>query len=227
LFLKRHKIHKIIYLMVDRTTEFTEVTKSPVNYDYPILIADEISKLENISLIWPSSIFCKDENIVKNQPYLLSQNLAFEILKDSLLQRRGSVARLFLPQIYGSEIYRKHQPFLYKVRDLIRTQDDVILINGKSTFRNFIHEYDISRVLADSKTWIDKIEVQCLFEDNMSWFEITEIMRKSYKSKSQIYDQTSQTVVLPEYRYFNSDTLNVSKRYNLTSFESAIEMGLF
>ena len=165
--------------------------------------------------------------MVGKNPYLLSQNLAFQKIKDIEIKNNKNIARLFLPQIYGGEIYRKHQPFLYKVKDLIRSQNEVILTNGKSTFRNFIHEYDVYRVIDDSKSWINQHEVKCLFEENMSWFEIAEMLKKSYKSESKIYDQTSHSIVIPEYSYFDSDTLNVSKQYNLSSFDRAIEMGLF
>ena len=227
MYIEHNNIQRVVYLMVDRTTKVSEVTKSKINYIFPILIAKAISTLKDVTFIWPSSIFCKDENMVQNHPYLLSQNLAFEEIKENKLQDKKSTARIFFPQIYGSENYRKHQPFLYKVRDLIRTEEDVVLTNGKSSFRNFIHEYDVSRVLADSENWINETEVKCLFEESMSWFEIAETIRKSYKSLSQIYDQTNHSVVIPEYSYFNSDTLNVGKQYKLTSFQSAIETGQF
>jgi hypothetical protein len=226
-FLARNSIHKIIYLMVDRTTKVIEVTESKINYTLPILIAGVISKIEDISFVWPSSIFCEDKIMVEKNPYLLSQNLAFQVITDTGIKSNKNIARMFLPQIYGSENYRKHQPFLYKVRDLIRSQNDVILTNGKSTFRNFIHEYDVYRVIDDSKNWISQNEVKCLFEENLSWFEIAEMIKKSYKSESKIFDQTSHSAGIPEYRYFDSDTLNVSKQYNLSSFDRAIEMGLF
>lgn len=226
-FLEYNNVQKVIYLMVDRTTEFNEITKSKINYMFPIQIAKVISKFEDISFIWPSSIFCEDQTMVEKHPYLSSQNLAFELIKEIKLKDNKRIARIFLPQIYGGEIYRKHQPFLYKVRDLIRAQEDVVLTNGSLILRNFIHEYDVSRVIADSENWINEIEVKCLFEESMSWLEITEIIRKSYNSDSQIYDQTSHSIVIPEYRYFSGDTLNISNRYSLISLNGAIEMGLF
>ena len=82
-------------------------------------------------------------------------------------------------------------------------------------------------MLADSENWTNEIEVKCLFEESMSWLGIAEIIRKSYNSDSQIYDQTSHSNAIPEYRYFSSDTLNISNRYSLMSLNGAIEMGLF
>ena len=78
-----------------------------------------------------------------------------------------------------------------------------------------------------SENWTNEIEVKCLFEESMSWLGIAEIIRKSYNSDSQIYDQTSHSIAIPEYRYFSSDTLNISNRYSLMSLNGAIEMGLF
>jgi hypothetical protein len=226
-FLEYNNVQKVIYLMVDRTTEISKINESKVNYMFPIQIAETISKFEDISFIWPSSIFCEDQTMVEKHPYLSSQNIAFELIKEIKLKDNKSIARILLPQIYGGEIYRKHQPFLYKVRDLIRAQEDVVLTNGSLILRNFIHEYDVSRVIADSESWINEIEVKCLFEESMSWLEITEIIRKSYNSDSQIYNQTSHSIAIPEYRYFSSDTLNISNRYSLISLSGALEMGLF
>jgi hypothetical protein len=226
-FLEQNDIHKIVYLMVDRTTKVSEITESKINYTFPFRIAQAISKFEDVSFIWPSSIFCEDQSMVEKHPYLSSQNLAFELIRDVNSRNSENIGRIFFPQIYGGETYRKHQPFLYKVRDLIRAQDDVFLTNGKAVFRNFIHEYDVSRVLADSRSWINEIEVKCLFEESMSWLEIAEIIKESYNSGSQIHDQTSHPIVIPEYKYFSGNTLNISKQYNLISLKTAIETELF
>jgi hypothetical protein len=165
--------------------------------------------------------------MVQSHPYLLSQNLAFEAIRARAQFAEINFARVYLPQIYGSEHYRKHQPFLYKIRDLIRSHDDVFLTNGFSTFRNFVHEYDVARVLSDSHNWVDEFEVECLIEKNLSWFEIGKSISMAYNSKSKIHDQIDETVKLPKYKYSRGDLVNVGKRYDLMSFEKAIELEMF
>ena len=226
-YIEQNEIDKVIYLMVDRSTNHDEVFLSKINHIYPLEIFETLLKFEYMSFIWPSSIFCKDEAMVQSHPYLGSQNLAFENMKARHEPTVSTLARIYLPQIYGSEDYRKHQPFLYKVRDLIRTQEDVLLTNGNSTFRNFVHEYDVARILADSRNWVDQVEVECLVDKNASWLEIVESIRIAYSSNSRIHDQIDETVKLPEYKYSRGDLVNIAKRYDLMSFEQVIEMEMF
>jgi hypothetical protein len=165
--------------------------------------------------------------MVKGNPYLLSQNLAFEIIRTKESQTICNYARIYFPQIYGSEEYRKHQPFLYKIRDLIQKHDDVQLINGKLTYRSFINDSDIPHILVDSKSWVHKQEVACLFENSLSWFEIADSIRISYQSRSEIFDQRNIDTKFPEYKYTNLGIFNIGTDYNLSSFTDAIEMGMF
>jgi hypothetical protein len=226
-FLTRNSVDKVIYLMVDRNTRLDEVENSEVNFQFPIQIAEAISGCKDIDFIWPSSIFCLDEKMIKNNPYLLSQNLAFKIIRVKNKGTNGNYSRIYLPQIYGKDIYRKHQPFLYKIRDLVQQDNDVYLINGRSTYRNFIHESDIPGILVDSKSWVQKEEIACLFEESLSWFEITDSIIRSFKSQSKIFDQIDDSVKFPEYKYSNLEVFNVGQLYSLRSFEKVIGMGMF
>ena len=226
-FLKLYNVDKVIYLMVDRKTRLDDVENSEVNFQFPIRIAEAIFGCEGIDFIWPSSIFCLDEDMIRNNPYLLSQNLAFKMIRVKNKGNKGNYSRIYLPQIYGKDVYRKHQPFLYKIRDLVQQDNDVYLINGKSTYRSFIHESDIPAILADSKSWVYREEIICLFEESLSWFEIADSIRRSFKSQSKIFDQVDGSVKFPEYKYSNLDVFNVGPIYSLRTFEKVIEMGMF
>jgi hypothetical protein len=226
-FLTQHRIDKVIYLLVDRNTKFDQIENSEVNFQFPIKIMEALFECKNVDFIWPSSIFCLDESMVESNPYLLSQNLAHSVIRITNKETSTKYSRIYLPQIYGGEVYRKHQPFLYKVRDLLQRDSDVYLINGKTTFRNFIHESDIPRILADSDRWAQRDEVSCLFEESLSWFEIADTIRKSYNSRSKIFDQIDDSVRFPEYKYSNLDLFNIGSLYSLSSFANVIERRMF
>ena len=55
-FLEYNNVQKVVYLMVDRTTEISEITKSKINYLFPIQIAEVISKFEDKSFINGSKV---------------------------------------------------------------------------------------------------------------------------------------------------------------------------
>ena len=226
-FLTRNSVDKVIYLLVDRNTRLDEAASSTFNFQFPIQIAEAISERESVDFVWPSSIFCLDDAMTQINPYLLSQNLAFERIRAIKSLTNSNYARIYFPQIYGNEIYRKHQPFLYKIRDLLQKGFDVQLINGKSTFRNFVHESDIPNILADSKNWVQKTEVTCLFEESLSWFEIAELIRISFKSKSKILDQSNESVKYSEYKYSNLGAIDIGAHYDLSNIQKAIDMGMF
>jgi len=225
-FLEKNRIETVIYLMVDRSTsESNSQEKSTMNYSYPIQIWEVVNELPSVSYIWVGSIFANDKSMVEVHPYLKTQNLAHsKIMEMNTIHLRYS--RLYLSQLYGTRDFLKHQPFLYKLNDTIKSGHSVELINGHETKRNFVNVRDVCRLLADSRSWISNPNVSLLAELSFTWLEIAEQFKSFYESNS-----TLTNVVDPNKRdsriYNNDNLISLTKFYRPQNLNAVIMSGNF
>jgi hypothetical protein len=225
-FLEKNRIEKVIYLMVDRSTsDSSSKETSTINYSYPIRIWEVVNELPNINYISVGSIFANDKSMVEIHPYLETQNLAHsKIMEMNTIHLRYS--RLYLSQLYGTRDFLKHQPFLYKLNDTIKSGYSVELINGHETKRNFLNVRDVCRVLADSRSWISNPNVSLLAELSFTWLEIAQQFKSFYESNS-----TFTNIVDPNKRdsriYNNDNLLSLTGFYRPQNLNEVIMGGDF
>lgn len=227
IFLKIQNITNIIYLMVERDVDpLVNHLRSKVNYVYPIQLWEAIQEIPGGSFVWVSSIFANDEVAVSRHPYLHIQNLAHKAIVESRSTKSATYARISFSQIYGSKEFVKHQPFLYRLKDSISKGQDVQLINGVQTKRNFVNVGDVCRVLGDFKTWTNSPNVSCISKKTLSWWEIAEAFKVFFKSDSVITN--IEVLDLLENRSYSSQGLeDISSTYILKDLRTVILEGEF
>lgn len=208
-YVEKNNIENIIYLMVDRTMSDSNSEQiSIINYLYPIQMWEVVSELSHVTFVWVSSIFANDTSMVIKNLYLRTQNLAHgKIMENNAELYRYS--RLYLSQLYGTSDFVNHQPFLYKLNDTIKAGQDIELLNGHNSYRNFLNIRDVCRVLADSKSWISNPNVSFLSRASLTWLEIAQVFKSFYESKSSIKNVVDPTV-------FNSRTYLCDNLTSLT-----------
>jgi hypothetical protein len=225
-FLEKNKIETVIYLMVDRSTSDSNSEEvSTINYSYPIQIWEVVNELPGVNYIWVGSIFANDKSMVEVHPYLATQNLAHsKIIEMNTIQLRYS--RLYLSQLYGTQDFLKHQPFLYMLNDTIKSGNKVELINGHETKRNFLNVRDVCRLLADSRSWISNPNVSLLAELSFTWLEIAQQFKSFYETNSTITN-----VVDPSKRdsriYVNDNLMSLTEFYRPQNLNAVIMSGDF
>jgi hypothetical protein len=213
--------------MVERDmSQFTDPLESQYNYTYPLQLWDGIQKIPGITFIWLNSIFANDEKMIKKYPYLQVQNKAHKCIIDSLTSESPLYSRISFSQIYGSEYFVRHQPFLYKLSSLIQDGQNVQIFNAKKTYRNFININDVCNVLADSPSWSTKPNVSCLAKQTFSWWEIAHAFKAFYNSNSMIFDIEEKS--RPADRTYSIKGLDdISTLYSLRDLPSIILQGEF
>lgn len=226
-FLEIENITNIIYLMVEREVDSTaNYKKNEINYLYPLQIWDALQERPDISLIWVSSIFANDNLLVAKHPYLEAQNMAHKDIMESRTRTSAFYSRISFSQIYGSSDFVRHQPFLYSIKKAIGDSQDIQLLNGKRTKRNFINISDVCTVLADSKNWIMNPNVSCVSNQNTNWWEIAESFKQFYKSKSVITDFEDENK-FDNRQYSTKGFEDISSNYSLKDLCSVIREGAF
>lgn len=226
-YLKSNDVTQIIYLMVERDiSEVSGAKKSQYNYIYPIQLWDAIQKISGATFIWVNSIFANDEKMRTSYPYLEVQNLAHRHIIDSLTKESPVYSRISFSQIYGTENFIRHQPFLYKLNSLIQNGQNVQILNAKKTKRNFINIDDVCSVLTDSQTWLSMPNVSCVPKQTFSWWDIAQAFKAFYDSDSMITDVEENSRI--EDRTYSIQGLNdISTFYNLRDLPSVILQGEF
>jgi len=225
-FLEENQIEEVIYLMVDRSTPNDDSEQlSTFNYSYPVQMWEVVNEIPNVFFIWVSSIFANDTSMVAKHAYLRAQNLAHsEIMASNITQLRYS--RLYLSQLYGMKNFAIHQPFLYRLNDTIRAGQNIDLINGHNTIRNFINVRDVCRLLADLKSWRSKPNVSLLAEISFTWLEIAEMFKSFYESNS-ILKNIVDPRELDQRRYCNDGLTSLNELYKPQNLDKVIMNGEF
>lgn len=226
-YLTSNQITRVIYLMVERDiSQSTEFAESEYNYTYPLQLWCAIQKIPAITFIWVNSIFANDEIMTTKYPYLRVQNNAHNYIIDSLTKESPSYSRISFSQIYGSQYFVRHQPFLYKLSSLIKNGQDVQILNAKKTHRNFINVKDVCSVLADSPSWSTTSNVSCVTKQTFSWWEIAHAFKAFYDSDSIISDIEENTK-LEDRTYSIKGLEDISTFYSPRDLPSIILQGEF
>jgi hypothetical protein len=227
IFLEIENITDIIYLMVDRDVDpIISEKRSKINYSHPIKLWQGLEGIPGASFIWVNSIFAQDENLLSKHPYLRIQNMAHEAIVECHTPESATYSRISFSQIYGSKEFVRHQPFLYNLNTLISKGQDVQLINGKKTNRNFVNVSDVCRVLADFRNWRTYPNVACIANGSFSWWEIAESFKEYYKSDSVITDSKNEGL-LEDRNYTTRGLEDMSSTYVLKDIRSVILEGAF
>jgi nucleoside-diphosphate-sugar epimerase len=119
--------------------------------------------------------------------YALTKKQSEEVAKFYCSNHSLKLTVIRPSQIYGSEGFRRHQPFFYSIIDKAELGEEITLFGTNDALRNFIHIDDVVAVL--SKVVEHQVEgyFNCSQTTNVSYSQIAHAAFKVFNSKASVH----------------------------------------